>query len=325
MFAVFSLIEGIPTIHKIYVSEETTKKSLSNFVISYIQGGRNDDKSPLTLPLSEIKIDTFPSYPIRTYISIDESMIEIYEHSLIDKVEKGWVWNGTMKSVVSKKIGYFQALKVSDSTIEDQTKEYKTLSSEMDDLIEEIMNEISDTRFSLEKEIEDVKNLQFDLQKLTDQEIPILLNYDEKVVSLPVLQPIDIPYLRNEYPNQPEPYCGVLSSRSKSMDIARSLRAASPVRLVPDAVAVGDSLDPKNYDQRPEDDFNKKDLKIFEEKYLPFFDDETKESSEDQEANEQEANELKEEIEWGQRCRSNHRGARRVPPGRMRKMRLRSY
>jgi hypothetical protein len=106
------------------------------------------------------------------------------------------------------------------------------------------------------------------------------------------------------------------------MDIARSLRAASPVRRVSDAVAVGDSLDPKDYEQRSEDDFNKKDLKIFEEKYLPFFDDETKESSEEVE---KESNDLKEEIEWGQRCRSNHRGARRAPPGRMRKMRLRSY
>jgi len=290
MFAVFSLIEGIPTIHKIYLSEETTKKSLSNFVISYIQGGRNDDKSPLTIPLSEIKIDTFPLYPMRTYMSIDESMIEIYEHSLIDKVEKGWVWNGTMKTVVSKKIGYFQVLKVNDCMIENDTKEYKTLSSEMDDLIQEIMNEISDTRFSLEKEMEDIKNLQFDLQKLTDQEIPTLLNYDEKVVSLPVLQPIDIPYLQNEYPNQPETSCMDDFNRRQSLLLKK--------------------------------DFNKKDLKIFEEKYLPFFDDEIKESNEEVE---QETNELKEEIEWGQRCRSNHRGARRVPPGRMRKMRLRSY
>ncbi len=189
MFAVFSLLQGVPTIHKIYVSEETTQKALNNFVMEYIQQGRKEELSlPLSIPISDIKIDTFPSYPVRTYLSIDPSMIEIYEHSLSDKVEKGWVWNGTMKIVESKKIGYFQVLSVSDAVVEDQT-EYKTLSSEMDDLIQEIMEEISDTRISLEKDIEDVKKLQFDAQTQIDLSQPILLN--------------SIPYIKIEYPSQP--------------------------------------------------------------------------------------------------------------------------
>jgi hypothetical protein len=299
MFAVFSLVEDIPTIHKIYVSEETTNKSFNDLVISYIQQNRKDDKCPLTIPLSEIKTDTFTYYPIRTYLVIDGSMIEIYEHSLIDKVEKGWVWNGTMKAVESKKIGYFQVLKVNDSIIEDQPKEYKSLTSEMDDLIEEIMNEISDTRFTLEKEIEDVKNLQFDLQKFTEQDRPILLNYDEKELSLPVLPSTNIPYLlsltgtqdlsnkvgHNEYPKQPETSC------------------------------MGD--------------FNRKYLKTFEEKYLPFLDDEVKENEESNEDKETIVH--NEDIEWSQRCRSNRRGINnraRASRGRsnmMRKMRLRSW
>jgi hypothetical protein len=278
------------------MSEETALKSLSDFVIRYIQEGRKDDvKSPLTLELSDIKIDTFSSYPMRTYLHVNPTMIEIYEHCLIDKLEKGWVWNGTMKIIESKKIGYFQVLQVIDPILEN--REYKTLSSEMDDLIEEIMNEISDVRTSLEKDIEDVKKLESDVnrhlfscEKDFEVKDPILLDYDEKKLSLPS---IDISYDRIEYPRQPtiETYV---------------------------------------------EDFSKKEVKSFEEKYLPFFDDEESKDFFD--------SELQKEIEeddhmfrcgiidrytnsngYSQRCRSNRRGSRcRVNYG-MRKMRLRSY
>ena len=285
MFAVFSLIEGIPMIHKNYVSEETTQKALGDFVIHYIQQGRKEDKENLTLPLADIKIDTYTSYPVRTYLPIDPSMIEIYEHSLSDKVEKGWVWNGTLKVVESKKVGYFQVIRVSDPVIEDH-REYKPLSSEMDDLIQEIMNEISDTRISLEKDIEDVKKLQFDAQK-----------YLEPCPEpCPVLRSMDIPYIKIEYPSQPT-YV---------------------------------------------DEFNKKDLRSFEEKYLPFFDEckeEQEEHREEEQGNEErreERSEQEESIEDEIRSDDNNnifqrsrRGSRRSPHGRanygMRKMRLRSY
>jgi hypothetical protein len=292
MFAVFSLIENRPTIHKIYLSEETTQKALSDFVIQYIQQGIKENKDlpltvPLSVPLSDIKVDTFTSYPVRTYHPIDLSMIEIYEHSLSDKVEKGWVWNGTMKVVESKKVGYFQVLAVSDPIFEDQ-REYKTLSSEMDDLIQEIMDEISDTRISLEKDIEDVKKLQFDSQKHLELLEPILSPAESTMC---VHDLVPIPYSKIEYPSQPST---------------------------------------KIYSE----EFSKKDLKSFEERYLPFLDEyieqEYDKCQDEQYGNQDDGDK---NLEWSddnnkkfQRCR---RGSRRSPPGRanygMRKMRLRSY
>jgi len=339
MFAVFSLIEGIPTIHKIYVSEETTQKALSEFVIQYIQQGHQDkEKSsvPLSLALSDIKIDTFTSYPVRTYLPIDPSMIEIYEHSLSDKVDKGWVWNGTLKVVESKKVGYFQVLRVSDPILEDQ-REYKTLSSEMDDLIQEIMNEISDTRTSLEKDIEDVKKLQFDTQKHLDSSEPVLL---------PVLRPVAIGALLS-------PVVG---------PAAIGPAAIGPVAIGP--VAISPAIDIPyikiEYPSQPTTEFNKKELKSFEERYLPFFDEDGDQEDGDQEDGEhvdgeqgnqrgnqegdqedgeqgeqkqkqgekeqEESSEDDNNNNMFQRCR---RGSRRSHPGRancgMRKMRLRSY
>lgn len=290
MFAVFSLIENIPTIHKIYVSEETTQASLSHFVIEYIQEGRKENKEILTLPLADIKTDTFISYPVRTYLPIDSSMFEIYEHSLKDKVEKGWVWNGTMKVVESKKIGYFQVLRVKDPSME-SNREYNSLSFEMDALIDEITNEIYDTRISLENEIEDVKKLQLDVHKHLEH--PVLIETYEmeepvmdetKILSL---RSIDISYQRIEYPCQPEIEHGT------GQDVV------------------------------------KRDLKAFEEKYLPLIDEEDmKENSVDDITTSDNEEDL-----YVARCKRSHRGSWRsvrrskevrLPYG-TRKMRLRSY
>ena len=290
MFAVFSLIENIPTIHKIYVSEETTQTSLCQFVIQYIEEGRKENKETLTLPLSDIKTDTFTTYPIRTYLPIDSSMIEIYEHSLKDKVDKGWVWNGMMKVVESKKIGYFQVLRVTDPHME-SNREYNSLSFEMDALIDEIMSEISDARTSLEKDIEDVKKLQLDVHRHLEH--PILIEtyeMEENVLDETknlTLPSIDISYERIEYPCQP------------------------------------------GTGQGTGQDFVKRDLKLFEEKYLPIIEDEdNKEVSMDEIGTTDSEEDL-----YVVRCKRSRRGSWRsigrskevrLPYG-TRKMRLRSY
>jgi hypothetical protein len=301
MFAVFSLIENIPTIHKIYKSEETTQKSMSDFVISYIQQKRsNEDKNPLTVQLNEIKPESFSFYPIQTYLSIDSNLIEIYEHSLSEKIEKGWVWNGTLKVVQSKKVGSFHVLK---SPFEDdeqsQPNEQQSLislTSEMDELINEIINEISDTRISLEKDIEDVKKLQFDIDldfpnqdSLSSTSLPF-------TAALPQTSIID--YSRIEYPFQP----------SSGGFTKRNLVSFEEKYLPFESV---------NWEEKDEN--SEKDQNSEKE--------ENSETKEEEIVNTSEEKDEDNNNFYTTKCRSSRRGAR-ASQGRsnvMRKMRIRSW
>jgi len=179
MQAVFSLIENIPLIHQIHPSENSVKEGWIDIVLKYISEKRGQKNlENLTVPLSEIKLETFTEYPTYTYIVTDDKNIDIYVHQLIDRVEKGWIWNGTSKTVESKKIGYFQILPVLDDKnmidselivekIKNTPDEPSGLSNiqqnYQDDLIKnlihQIVDEIQETKSTLEKEIEEVKNL----------------------------------------------------------------------------------------------------------------------------------------------------------------------
>lgn len=206
MQAVFSLIENIPSIHQIHPSEDSAKQGWLDVVIKYISDkreGKNLEK--LSIPLAEISMDTFPVYPIQTYLVVDDKNVDIYLHHLVDKVEKGWIWNGKAKTVESQKIGYFKILSVLDDknmicsdNIVKQSKQCFEESCGLlkireeyqknDDndlvinLIYQIVDEINDTKSCLEKEIEEVKNLPetVDDEPLDFSDLPPLLDYSEK-------------------------------------------------------------------------------------------------------------------------------------------------
>ena len=198
MQAVFSLIENIPTIHKIHPSEASVMEGWIDIVIKYIsekRGGKSLDK--LTVPLSEITLETFQEYPVYSYIVVDDKNVEIYLHNLIDRVEKGWIWNGKTKGVESTKVGYFQILPVVESfNIVEQDKPHETVNSGLDllkqsynddievtQLLNKIMDEINNTKSVLEQEIEEIEDLPEDIldtEPMDFSGLPPLLDFSEK-------------------------------------------------------------------------------------------------------------------------------------------------
>lgn len=290
MFAIYSHIENIPNIHQIHKSEIYAQQSLLDVVSSYISQKRNMKELPLTISLDEIKLDTFPEYPVQTYFKIDENMIEIYQHEIVDKIEKGWVWNGISKRIESKKIGVFQILRV----LEPMITEESLFMGQMEEMIQHIIDDIEEANKDLNNDIEEVKKLQSDIRSRL--ETPTILSYDDK--------PIDIPYLKIEYPHQ-------TSTTACSMDM----------RLTPNVICCEQDSLGKGYDV----DYQKTKLLEFEEKYLQYPD----ESSDDENKSEEEK--IPEPVSDEKnmtihKCRSSRRGIRY---GRShynsRRMRLRAY
>lgn len=188
MITIYSLIDNIPTIHQIHHNEDTAKPVLIDFAINYILTKRKEEnKDKLSLPLSEIKIDTFTEFPAYTYHQVDEHLIEIIQHTALEKIEKGWVWNGVSKVIDSKKIGIFQILPVIESTI---VSNQSQMCQDVENIIQEIIDEINNANEELNKDIEEVKNLRYDIRETLDE-----VNNSNIT--------IDIPYSRNLYPEQP--------------------------------------------------------------------------------------------------------------------------
>jgi hypothetical protein len=287
MFAIFSLIKDVPQIYQIHIHEETCKKSLQELVHKFIIQKRNfENPDPLTLPLSEIKLNTFSQYPNYTYLTLDSNTIEIYEHQMVDVVEKGWVWNGLTKSVSSLKIGYFQIQSVREKdmiepemTIEEINEEQLKMYQDIENLIDEMLRSIEKGNEDLEKEKERIKNL------------PDLVSITENAGDLPK-----------------EPLYKILpySSENKVEPILPIIQTSKPIDIVP-LVSPNHPL--------------KKNPLAIETKYLSFFDeeDEPKEQQKEQEK----AKEEQEQIDlcddhtyprynWTQRGkRSNRYSSRR--------------
>jgi hypothetical protein len=209
MFAVFSLLEEVPQIYQIHVHEETCRKNIEELVKQYIIQKRNfDNKDPLTVLLNEIKMDIFSVYPSYSYLKINDDTFEIYNHHLVDKVEKGWVWNGVSKQVQSKKIGYFQIQIVKESNIvepeifpEEVTEEQLQMYQDIEKMIDEMLNSIEKGNEELEMEREQIKNL---------PPIPLMESSSspetEYILSTPKInyvqsKPLDIPDVIKPDPN----------------------------------------------------------------------------------------------------------------------------
>jgi hypothetical protein len=240
MFAIFSLIKDVPQIYQIHIQEETCKKSIQELVHRYIIQKRNfENPDPLTLPLNEIKIETFTQYPNYTYLSIDSNTIEIYEHQLVDVVEKGWVWNGLTKSVSSQKIGYFQIQSVKEKDIVEPEITIEEINEEQLKMYQDIENLIDEMLRSIEKGNEEL-----------EQEKQMIQNLPDLIVPAPLPAPFTLSVER----------------------ILPIIQTSKPIDIVP----LVSSKDPLNSGPLNTDDLfdTKKNLLQIESKYLSFFDDE---------------------------------------------------
>lgn len=167
MLAIFSFIEQSPLIYQIHTHEETCKKSIEELVKKYIIQKRNfESQDPLTIQLNEIKPESFSQYPNFTYFKIDDKTFDIYQHEMIDKIEKGWVWNGTSKIVSSKKIGYFQIQNILEPHLvepeifpEEITEEQLQMYQDIENMIDEILSSIEKGNEDLEFEKQQIRNL----------------------------------------------------------------------------------------------------------------------------------------------------------------------
>lgn len=56
--------------------------------------------------------DEKTNFPLLSYKVLENKSVEILEHDKIEKVEKGWVWNGKKSEIQTKKIGLFQVIPV---------------------------------------------------------------------------------------------------------------------------------------------------------------------------------------------------------------------
>lgn len=313
MFSIFSLIDNIPTIYQIHTSDVSAKQSMIEIVKNYIIE-RNSDSSILqTIELSEIKLDTFSKYPSYTYLS-SEDKLDIYQHNIIDKIEKGWVWNGLSKKIESKKIGTFQILPVTESVplVSDDMSVSKPVLIQIEAIINEMIEEISNANHSINEDIEDVKNLRFDIEKhirhpsdATDDASNQACDDFKRVhgsCSGATSSPIDIPYQSIKYPEQPE--TTVVSSDEGFEDYHKKMMLEFKEKFLPfqEIDSESDCLEDDN-----ECNFNQKEINMTTYPQI-------------------ENSEINEKNIVTQRCRSSRRGTKSTRSNyNLRKMRMRAY
>ena len=189
MFAIYSLIENIPVIHQIHQSESTLIGQLEFFAKEWIQRQRKEPSEIYSLPLEELRISSFKSFPNYTFLN-KEDKVELYLHDVVEKVVKGWVYNGKEMKLESQKIGSFQILKVQDpqlvwskeidvyhppvhvpvpvaeTHVELTTEPVRSSDSlqtydQIKSLVDEIIEEIENGRYELEQDIRQVRQLTF--------------------------------------------------------------------------------------------------------------------------------------------------------------------
>ncbi len=172
MFAIFSLIQNQPQIYQIHIHEETCKKNIEELVKQYIIQNRTfENQDPLQTNQNEtLNPESFKIYPAYTYQKIDDQSYDIFYHELVDKVEKGWVWNGVSKTISSKKIGYFQIQSVLEKNIvepevddlgEEITEEQLKMYQDIENMIDEMLRSIESGNEQLEKDKEEIKRLPY--------------------------------------------------------------------------------------------------------------------------------------------------------------------
>jgi hypothetical protein len=141
LFAVYSCVNNVPRIHQVLATEQEAKDKLLEYV--YL------------LTKSE-SISTDPSvFPCLTYKVLENKSIEIHEHSKVEKIKKGWVWDRKKSEIETITIGSFQVISIENDFVIPVLETNKLVNK----LIDEMINNICDIKIDLEYEKEAIKNL----------------------------------------------------------------------------------------------------------------------------------------------------------------------
>jgi hypothetical protein len=136
------------------VTEDKTKANVT--LLSYVH---------LLTQLENVPTDLVNSgkFPVLTYKVVTPELIEIYEHSKVEKIQKGWVWNGKKSEIVTNKIGTFSIIEVENKFQYDYPiQEIPTIvvsaaaqtdnqdkDHEIDHLIDQMVNNIIDMKLEI--------------------------------------------------------------------------------------------------------------------------------------------------------------------------------
>jgi FtsZ-binding cell division protein ZapB len=355
MFSIFSLIDNIPTIYQIHTSEISAKQFMVDIVKNYIVKRNSDLSIPQMIELSEVKLDTFSKYPSYTYLSCEDK-IDIYQHNIIDKIEKGWVWNGLSKKIESKKIGIFQVLPVTESVplVSEDMSVSKPVLFQIETIINEMIEEISNANHSINEDIEDMKNLRFDIEKhirhpsdATDDASSQARDDFKRVRDS--LEVIELDYSFNETPSLTAiraSHIGSLKFPSETNRLKGGLSVSSGDTSSPIDIPYQSIKYPEQRvttvisSDEGFEDYRKKMMLEFKENFLPFeeIDSEAEclENGNECKINQKDINvmtytqiensEINEKNNAVQRCRSSRRGTKSMRSNyNLRKMRMRAY
>lgn len=154
LFAVYSCVNNSPRIHQVLATEEEARVKISEYV-------------QLLTKVESLPVDQ-SVFPLLTYKVLENKSIEILEHSKVEKVEKGWVWNGKKSEIETKSIGVFQVMQVENDFILPEPKETETdklVSKFIDEMIDNICDmKIEDIEYP--RDIEQVTKLESNFDKM---------------------------------------------------------------------------------------------------------------------------------------------------------------
>jgi hypothetical protein len=145
LFAVYSCVNTSPRIHQVLPTEQEAKDKL----LEYVHLLTKSENIPADQSV----------FPCLTYKVLENKSIEIHEHSKVEKIEKGWVWNGKKSEIESKTIGSFQVISIENDFVIPEPKQTET-DKLVNKLIDEMIDNICDMKIEdIEYEKEEVKNL----------------------------------------------------------------------------------------------------------------------------------------------------------------------
>lgn len=111
LFGVFSCIQENHRIHMVVTEESIAQEKLLEYV---------------HLLTKQTAYDPNVESTQLTYFVLENKDIEIFEHTKVLKIDKGWVWNGKKSEIQSKKIGFFKVIPIENKfVLPEITKEQK--------------------------------------------------------------------------------------------------------------------------------------------------------------------------------------------------------
>lgn len=102
LFGIYSCIRDAQRLHCVVANEKEAIDGMMEYV-------------HLLTFHETLVFDEKTVFPVITYKVSDNNLVELFEHRKVEKIEKGWVWNGKKSEIESVKIGYFQMMPVENT------------------------------------------------------------------------------------------------------------------------------------------------------------------------------------------------------------------